>query len=115
MGMSWTVHAEMEDGKDFDVVADQRDVAKWEGESFGCALSESRSKFFVFLRYLGWSAGKRKGLHDLKWEEFEDKCIEVSSVDTEEPADASDPGTSAASDTDSSTSRGKRTDRSPKS
>lgn len=96
------LRAEMEDGTTYDVVADQRDVAKWEIQDFGCPFSDIDSRSMLALRWLAWSALTRRGLIELKWDEFDAQCIEAGDPgDGEEPKesglsdDALDPGQSA--------------------
>lgn len=71
------LRAEMEDGPTYDVVADQRDVAKWEIQDFGCPFSDIDTRSMLALRWLAWSALSRRGLIDLKWDEFDAQCIEA--------------------------------------
>lgn len=95
------LQAEMEDGTTHKVVADQRDIAKWEVQDFGCPFSDLDSRPMLALRWLAWSALKRRGEVDLTWDEFDAKCIEAGQLDDDEesalPADAGDPGQTAPS------------------
>lgn len=103
------IRAEMEDGTVHDVVADQRDVAKWEVQDFGCSFAEIDTRPMMALRWLAWCALSRRGETKLAWPEFDAQCIEAGDPgDPEEsglPADGVDPGQPATSDTDSSSSR----------
>jgi hypothetical protein len=81
------------------VVADQRDVARWEVQPFGwpiVKLEEQAS--MLFFRFLGWSAATRQQRTTLTWDEFNEQCVEAMPVDDEGsalPADAEDPGRTA--------------------
>lgn len=88
---------ELEDGKTWDVVADQRDAAAWEVQSFGCSTALAGTKGMAFGRFLAWSASKRQDLTKLDWAKFDRQCIEVTDQKVEEPPDAADPGQPAAS------------------
>jgi hypothetical protein len=91
---------EMEDGKTWEVTADQRDVARWEIQPFGGPLARMSEKLMTFGRFVAWSASKRQGLTDLSWEAFDNAAIEVTEQVRQAPADdAEDPGIRAASDT----------------
>lgn len=102
---------EMEDGSTFSVVADQRDVARWEVQPFGCPAGEmDDSPSVTFLRFLAWSAAFRQQVTALKWDAFDAQCVEAMPPDDEEgegsaPADAEDPGRSAPSASRTSRSR----------
>lgn len=103
---------EMEDGTTHDVVADQRDVAKWEVQPFGCPMSEWDKRVNLAYRWLAWSAMTRRGMTDLKWDAFDAQCIEVRDMpEPEEPGDELDPGQPAPSEGNSSRSRGSRANR----
>ena len=102
---------EMEDGTTTDVVADQRDMAKWEIQPFGCAMSQLDSRMNLAYRWLAWSAMSRRGMTDLKWDAFDAQCIEVRDLpdpEDAEPTDVEDPGQPAPSAAGSSRSRGGR-------
>ncbi|MGK5737275.1 hypothetical protein [Micromonospora sp. URMC 103] len=104
----------MEDGTTFDVVADQRDVAKFEIQDFGCSATELSSRFATAYRFMAWSALSRRGETKLKWSDFDAQCVEVVDMPDEEsavPADAEDPGPPAPSEGSSSRSRGSRASR----
>lgn len=94
--LTYNLSAAMEGGSSFEVTADQRDIAKWEIEPFGCPVTAADSRSYTFTRYLAFSAGRRKGTHALTWAEFGEQCINVE-VLGDEPADAADPGSPAAS------------------
>ncbi|RKN38451.1 hypothetical protein [Micromonospora endolithica] len=94
------LRAEMEDGTTYDVVADQRDIAKWEVQDFGTAFADIGSRQHMAYRWLAWSALTRRGLVDLEWPEFDALCVEATDRPEEEadvPADAEDPGRTAPS------------------
>lgn len=88
------LHVELEDGTTFDVVADQRDLVRWERHPEGAAVGDE-SKMMQMLRFLAWSVLQRTGETDLKWPQFDRQLVEAAPVDDEEagvPADAEDPG-----------------------
>lgn len=91
----YELRAEMEDGTTYDVVADQRDLAKWEVQDFGCPFTEMENRAMLASRWLAWSALSRRGLIDLKWPDFDAQCVEVGSIP--EPNEA-DPGQPAQSE-----------------
>jgi hypothetical protein len=94
----------MEDGTEFDVTADQRDIAHWEIQPFGCPFVNFISRATAFFRYVAWNAARRQGLTKLDWEKFDAQCVYVRDSDTEEDAEAEDPGTPVAPATTSSSS-----------
>ena len=88
------LHVELEDGTEHDVVADQRDLVRWERHPEGGAI-ENDAKKMQMMRFLAWSALQRTGEIDLKWPQFDRQLVEAALVDDEEagvPADAEDPG-----------------------
>ncbi len=97
-GMSFPVHVVMDDGTEHDVVIEQRDIAAWEREPFGCSFRHATDKAEVnFYRYVAWHALRRTGEIDKRtgWSSFDDICKEV--VDKEvapEIADPTEPDTS---------------------
>lgn len=104
--MIFELEIELEDGKRYTVVADQRDVARWEVQPFGFPIVKfAEQASMTLFRFLGWSASVRQGHTDLSWDDFNAKCVEVMPPDDEEgegaPADAEDPGQPAPSDTPS--------------
>lgn len=78
------------------VVADQRDVARWEVQSFGWPIVKVEEQAsMLFFRYLAWSASFRQQRTTLPWGQWSELCVEVMPVEDEEsalPADAEDPG-----------------------
>jgi hypothetical protein len=87
----------------YSVVADQRDIARWEIQPFGCPVDQVESRMLLFLRYLAWSASRRQQLTDLDWPTFDDQCAEAMPLGDDEdgagtPADAEDPGRPGQSD-----------------
>jgi len=91
-GMSFPVHVAMDDGTEHDVVIEQRDIAAWEREPFGCSFSLVMQKSEVnFYRYAAWHALRRIGEIDKRtgWASFDDACKEV--VDRVEPIEIADP------------------------
>lgn len=98
LSMIFNFSVTLEDGREFDVKADQRDVSKWELEPFGLSFAESLDQRTVsFARYLAWSASRREGSHKLTWQAWADKAVEVRRLDSAEGEDAVDPGNPAAS------------------
>lgn len=97
---TFELHVVMADGEEFDVVADQRDIAAFECESFGVPYSIIEARIFTAIRYLAWRAGKRSKLHSVQtWTEWTDACLHVADTgreDGQEPSDP-DPGNPAAS------------------
>lgn len=95
MATTFELRVEMEDGTTYDVVADQRDVAKFEVQDFGCSSNVLMSRISTAYRFMAWSALTRRGETKLKWPEFDRQCVEVIDMPDEEsavPADAEDPG-----------------------
>jgi hypothetical protein len=111
--MTFPLDVEMDDGTTFSVVADQRDIAKFEMQPFGFPFVVMETKASMsFFRYLAWSAGFRQGLTTLKWAEFDSRCVEAMPPDVDDedgeggvPDDAGDPGRPALSGTPTSRSR----------
>ena len=68
----------MDDGGEHDVVADQRDLAKWEVQDF------AGDRPVLQVRFLAWSALSRQGVYRQPWDRFNNvDCVEV--VDKVEP------------------------------
>ncbi len=97
--MLFELTVEMDDGQTFQVVADQRDIARWEVQPFGWPFVAAETSMSMgFFRFLGWSAMFRQQLTTLTWDTFNAQCIEAMPLDDEEsalPADAEDPGQTA--------------------
>lgn len=114
------IRAEMEDGATFDVVADQRDIAKWEIQDFGCPFTVIDMRMHLGLRWLAWSALTRRSQlpavdgKPMTWEQFDAVCVEArdqAADDDEEPAPGdgfvdADPGMPAPSEDTLSSSPG---------
>lgn len=60
-GLIFEIHVKPEDGEQFTVIADQRDAAAWELQSFGGPVAYYPQKVYTFCRFLAWSALKRAG------------------------------------------------------
>lgn len=93
--MLFEIAVELEGGETYVVVADQRDIARWEVQPFGCPFSEFESRSMAFMRFLAWSAATRQQLTTLPWVEYDERLIEAIPVPDEESAvanDAEDPG-----------------------
>lgn len=106
---------EMEDGTRHTVVADQRDIARFEVQPFGFPVAQMEDRLSMgMLRFLAWSAMVRQQLTKLTWDAFSNQCVEALPLDDEEtsvPADATDPGKPGRSGGRSSGSRTGRSNR----
>lgn len=96
--VTFKLEAEYEDGHTDVVVADQRDIVRWEMWEHGGPFVQYPLKANLFFRYLAWCALTRTALQPtISWEDFSRVCVEVH--DTEQPPlDAEDPGMAVASD-----------------
>lgn len=95
----YPLHVEMEDGTEYDVTGDQRDVARWEIQTFGGPLVNAIDKKTTFVRFLAWGAAQRQELTSLTWDMFDRQCVEVTDQPEDGASDdAEDPGRTAASD-----------------
>lgn len=99
------LRVEMEDGTTHDVVADQRDIAKWEIQDFGCPFSDISSRIMLALRWLAWSALSRRGRlpevdgKPMTWEQFDAVCVEASDMPAKDDGgEGLDPGQPAPSE-----------------
>jgi len=96
----FNIRAEMADGSSFEVVADQRDIAAFECQPFGLPYFQFPARPFTAMRWMGWHAGKRQGLHKIDtWDDFDAQCeyaTEITSED-EEPDSPGNPAASAGS------------------
>jgi hypothetical protein len=105
--MSWSHDVVMEDGTKYTVTIDQRDIAAWERQPFGCSFAHANDRALVgFSRFVAWSALRRQGMIDKKmgWATFDDICLEVTDVQTpKEAAEMPDPTEPASSGETSST------------
>lgn len=114
--MLFELTVELEGEAPYTLVADQRDIARWEVQSFGWPVSQLEDKAsMAFFRFLGWSASVRTQRTAEGYDAWSAKCLEVMPVEDEEselPADAADPGLTAASAKPSSGSRGSAANRS---
>lgn len=106
--MLFELQVEMEGQPPYRVVADQRDVARWEVQAFGWPIVKiEENASMLFFRFLAWSASTRQQITQVGWEPWSAACIEAMPLDDEEsdlPADASDPGRTGQSDSPSSDS-----------
>ena len=75
--IEFSFHVEMEDNKSWDVSADQRDLSRYETTDYFGEVQRTHT----FYRYMAWSASHRKGLTNLPWDEFNEKCVQVTDVD----------------------------------
>jgi hypothetical protein len=94
--VTFKLEAEYEDGTTEVVVADQRDIARWEVWEHGGPFLEYPLKVNLFFRYLAWSALVRAG-GAADWATFSASCVEVHDTSLMGD-DAEDPGQAAASD-----------------
>jgi hypothetical protein len=96
---TYELRAEFDPGQEpLSVVTDQRDVAAWEIQPFGCPVGIARSRMFTFLRFICWHALKRQGALEWSWEKFDKRCALVQSVEVERAEGAegpADPGPTA--------------------
>ena len=86
-------------GDMYKIVADQRDIARWEVQPFGCGFANYADRAMLFVRFIAWSASVRQQKTTLEWEPWSDQCLEVTSLDdlpgakeSTLSADAGDPG-----------------------
>jgi hypothetical protein len=95
--MLFELQVEMDDGATYRVVADQRDVARWEVQPYGWPVAKIEDRMsMLFCRFLGWSAASRQQLTVLSWEDFDGQCVEALPVEEDGLADdAADPGRTA--------------------
>jgi hypothetical protein len=106
--------AEMADGKEHKVVADQRDYARWEVQP-----DHDESRYHLKARFLAWSAMTRQGLTSTPFSRFNaDECIEVHADDDEQNSEGEqgclDPGQPEAGDVSTSAPPAGRVSRSRK-
>lgn len=83
--LKFDLSVEMEGGKTYTVVADQRDVSRYEQHDV-----YGRGRKHTMLRFLAWAASRRQGLTPEPWEMFDANCIEVGDALPE--AEPLDPG-----------------------
>lgn len=80
------------------VVADQRDMARWEVQPFGGPLKDLEAVGMTAMRFLAWSASVRARRFTGTYELWETLCVEAMPIDDEptgaETADdeSGDPG-----------------------
>lgn len=75
------IHCTMSDGREFDVVADQRDWAAAEAK-------ELTTGTLTHLRFLAYSAAHRDGRYNGAWHRWNDVDLEEADSSITEPADA---------------------------
>lgn len=73
---------EMDDGEVYTVVADQRDLARYEEQEF-----YDPNHPFITTRYLAWSASQRTD-HRISWGNFKEQCVEARDVQKPDPTTA---------------------------
>jgi hypothetical protein len=86
----------LDDGTEHAVQSDQRDLARWEAQSFAQANNP-----YTYVRFLAWSAMNRQGLYKHTFERFNERdCVQVSAPDGEdvEGEQGLDPGRSDSAD-----------------
>lgn len=96
--ISFELDVEMEGGTTYMVVADQRDIARFEVQPFGwpvVRIEENAS--MAFFRFLAWSAAARQQLTKLTWPDFDAQCVEAMPAgdakgESDAADDAADPG-----------------------
>lgn len=92
------VEVEGDDGSTYLVVADQRDVSRFEQTDFYTPRKHT------MMRFLAWAASVRQGITSLSWDDFDARCVEVGDVKPE--AEPLDPGRPDPRTESSSTSSG---------
>lgn len=73
------ITVEMESGDTWDVVGDQRDLAKWEVQDF-----HDPSRLITMTRFIAWSASLRQQKTKLSWEKFNAQCVEARDMSPED-------------------------------
>jgi hypothetical protein len=102
--MEFHYRAKLEGGIEFEVRPDQRDVALFEVQPFGGGFGEALvARPFTFARFITWSAAKRTKTTALTWEQFNAQCIEATSLDDEDDAQAGGPAKAVTQDPGQST------------
>lgn len=79
-----SIEVVLEGGETWTVIADQRDVAKYELQEFFAS-----NRLNTMTRFLAWAAGSRQGKTELSWPKFNAACIEAG--DPEKAAPELDP------------------------
>ncbi|MEV4350969.1 hypothetical protein AB0J83_41460 [Actinoplanes sp. NPDC049596] len=70
----------MDNGDVHELVADQRDVAKWEMSEFDKPTAGPRTQ----SRFLAWNVMRRKGLTKSQFDKWNDECANVDHKADEE-------------------------------
>jgi len=86
-GISIPLQVKLDDGTEYKVVVDQRDIAAFELQPFGCSYTQvAASRIMTFMRWTAWHALRRTGQIDRKtgWATFDEQCEYASD---EEPAE----------------------------
>jgi hypothetical protein len=86
------VRLELADGTAVETIYDGRDIRAWETKFNRSALAERMS--LTQLTYLGWSAAKRDGSINGKfdrYEAFDAECVDVRGLSLDEGEGAPDP------------------------
>jgi len=92
MSTTFNIEATMADGTVWKTTGDQRDIAWFETEPFGCPFYQMQGRPFTFMRYLAWRAGKREGLHHYStFEAFSDACVSTRNLDQPDGEEAPEP------------------------
>lgn len=93
--IKYPLTVEMEDGTDYKVTADQRDVAAWELQPSGTSGLDLHSRAYSAFRFLAWHALNRQEAlpKGSTWAKFNRECVEVGfdKTDTEGPVDPTQP------------------------
>jgi hypothetical protein len=75
----YTLAVELEDGTEWEVTGDQRDLSAWEiFDGWRPAAKQ------MAVRYMAWNASSRQNLTKLSWNKFHEVCVQVSDVDAGE-------------------------------
>jgi hypothetical protein len=85
----------MDDGTGYEVVADQRDVAKWEIMPFGTSWEMASTRLFTYSRFCAWNASRRAKRTTETWDDWNEQCKLVEGVDEETMPDPGQPAVSA--------------------
>ena len=98
--LRWEIEVELDGRPPYLVVADQRDIARWEVQPFGGPVSQLEAMAMTAFMFLAWSASTRQGLTDLDWPGWQGVCAGAMPVDDEDgdqaaADDVGDPGKTA--------------------
>lgn len=73
---------EMDDGTKHRITVDQRDLAAFEEQEFGCSYTIAlTTKLFTMMRFVAWHALTRTKAIKMDWQSFKRDCVEVVDAD----------------------------------